>query len=179
MFDLRDVIDEAAHNNVSFYTIDPAGRPGSPSPDVAIAPYLLAVGDDIPGDSPFIRTSGQDTLDVLAAETGGASLVRSNNFNEAFDRIVDDASSYYLLGYTSTAKRDGKFHHISVKTRPGLHVRTRTGYIAQTDKPAKGTKAGGLAPELVSTIQSPVQLPGVKMNVGASPFLRQERHGVR
>ncbi len=169
-FDLRDVIDEAAHNNVSFYTIDPTGHPGTPSPDVALAPYLPAAGDDIPGDSPFIRTSGQDTLDVLAAETGGASLVRSNSFNDAFDRIVDDASSYYLLGYSSTTKRDGKFHHISVKTRPGLHVRTRTGYVAQSDKPAKATKTGAWPPELVSTIQSPVQLPGVKMNVGASAF---------
>jgi VWFA-related protein len=172
-FDLRDVIDEAAHNNVSFYTIDPAGHPGTPSPDVALAPYLLAAGDDFPGDSPFARTTGQDTLDVLAAETGGASLVRSNNFNEAFDRIVDDASSYYLLGYSSTAKRDGKFHHITVNTRPGLHVRTRTGYVAlgeKPDKPTKAARAGAWPAELVSTIQSPVQLPGVKMNVGASAF---------
>jgi hypothetical protein len=161
--DLRDVIDAAAHNNVSFYTIDPTGDPGAPAPDIKPVPYLL-------GDSPFVRTSGQETLDVLAAETGGASLIRSNNFDDAFARIVEESSSYYLLGYTSSGKRDGKFHHIAVRTRAGLRVRTRTGYVAQNDKPTKPVKPGGWPPELVNALQSPVQISGVKMNVGAAAF---------
>jgi len=46
-------------------------------------------------------------------------------------RIRADLSSYYLLGYYSTGKLDGRFHQISVRVkRPGVDVRARSGYEA-------------------------------------------------
>ena len=50
-----------------------------------------------------------------------------NDFATAFDRIVQDNSSYYVLAYyPPNPKRDGKFHKIEVRvTRPGLTVRAR------------------------------------------------------
>jgi hypothetical protein len=44
----------------------------------------------------------QDSLRVLAANTGGFAAVNRNDFNTAFDRIVQENSQYYLLGYYST-----------------------------------------------------------------------------
>jgi hypothetical protein len=56
-------------------------------------------------------------------------------------RIVDDLSSYYLLGYYSSGKLDGKFHSITVRVKqPGVQVRARRGFLAAT--PAAVTAAG-------------------------------------
>src|SRR5262249_33280646 len=50
-----------------------------------------------------------------------------------FRRIVADLSSYYLLGYYSSGRLDGKFHSISVRVkRPGVQIRARRGYLAAT-----------------------------------------------
>ena len=64
----------------------------------------------------------QDSLRQLADETGGFAVVNRNDFSTAFDRIVRDNSSYYVLAYYPPSdKRDGKFHKIEVRvTRPGL-----------------------------------------------------------
>ena len=41
----------------------------------------------------------QDSLRTLAEETGGFAAVNRNDFATAFDRIVQDNSSYYVLAY--------------------------------------------------------------------------------
>jgi VWFA-related protein len=120
VLDLRDVIEAAARNNVNIYAIDPMGHPGAPASGVKPLPYLI-------GES-SLRTTRQDALTTVANETGGESLIGSNDFSNAFDRIVEESSHYYTLGYVSRNNaRDGKFRQVSVQVdRPGVSVRTRT-----------------------------------------------------
>src|SRR5438477_5033 len=81
-----------------------------------------------------------NSLRTLAEATDGLAIVDSNNLAGGMKRIVDDLSSYYLLGYYSNAKLDGKFHAITVRVkRPGVQVRARRGYLAAT--PAAMTAA--------------------------------------
>src|SRR5205807_9088656 len=93
--------------------------PGPPPPTVPL---------DV--DAALLRTR-LNSLRTLADNTDGIALVNSNDLAGGFKRIVDDLSSYYLLGYYSSGKLDGRFHSITVRVqRPGVQVRARRGYLA-------------------------------------------------
>lgn len=174
--DVRDTISRTARSNVSIYAVDPRG--------------LATVGEETIGVSSFANQSdpgagigpgtiasevrlSQESLRWLADDSGGFALVNRNDTREAFERIVRDNSTHYLLAYyPPTTVADGKFHRIGVKvSRPGLTVRARSGYAAPTAKAAASTpNTGGLAPELYDALNSPVPVSGVTMRVFAAPF---------
>ena len=47
----------------------------------------------------------QDSLRVLAEQTGGIAVVNTNDFSKALKRIDAETSDYYVLGYYSTQSR--------------------------------------------------------------------------
>jgi hypothetical protein len=71
----------------------------------------------------------------MAEDTGGRAFFDTNTFGEVFERVVDDTSAYYVLGYGSTnPARDGRYRRLSVKvSRPGLRLEYRSGYYAARD----------------------------------------------
>ena len=77
-----------------------------------------------------------NSLRTLAEETGGFAVINTNSFENTFNRIVEENSSYYVLAYyPPNPKRDGKFHNIRVRVnRPGLTVRARRGYANPSGK---------------------------------------------
>ena len=85
----------------------------------------------------------QMSLRSLSEDTGGYAAVNSNDFTKAWERIVADNSSYYVLGYyPKNEKRDGRFRRIEVKVRrEGVEVRTRKGYTAPRGKAPAQTSA--------------------------------------
>jgi VWFA-related protein len=125
-FDFRSMLNDANKANVSFYPVDPRG--------------LVAL-DTPPGDevvdvtTDFARVRARlDSLRTMAENTDGLAIVDSNDINRGLRRVIDDLTSYYLLGYYSTnTKSDGRFRSIKVKVkRPGVDVRARPGYRAAT-----------------------------------------------
>ena len=126
MQDLRRVIRTASRFNASVYSVDPRG--------------LAAFEFDMDQPQISYRTDQralrftQDTLRVLAEETGGRAIVNQNDLRPGLQQMLNDASGYYLLGYNSiAAPTDGEFHEIEVRLkRPGLRVRAREGYWAVT-----------------------------------------------
>jgi VWFA-related protein len=135
------LLDEANRANASFYPIDPRGLPVFDSPITAPLPLVV--------DAAILRQREQ-TIRTLAEATDGMAVVNSNDLSRGMRRVVDDLSSYYLLGYYSNGKLDGKFHSITVRVkRPGVQVRARRGYLAATPAAAAvsaATAAANTAP---------------------------------
>ena len=73
------------------YTIDPRGLVGMGDIDEQVDPQQW---------NEYVRKS-QDSLRVIAEETGGIAVVNQNDFSKALKRIDAETSDYYVLGYYS------------------------------------------------------------------------------
>jgi VWFA-related protein len=138
----RNAINAAARANVNVYALDPRGLIGmttdlidsmkSGAPDYAGTDPTKMVGTPHSGTQALLNEMRltQDSLRAIADGTGGFTAVDTNSFADAYARIIDANSRYYLLGYTPPPHpRDGRFHRIEVKVkRPGLTAIARRGY---------------------------------------------------
>ena len=161
--ELSETIALAARSNVVFYSIDPKGL---------IAPYNAAdpmvlreasgpIAQQIAQMLLQNRLDAQDLrepLGALANETGGTFFSNNNDINKGLANLLDDNSSYYLLGFhPEPAKWDGKLHKIkvAVRTRPDLKVVSRKSYLARSDAP-KPVSADPKVEEAIDSISSPL-----------------------
>jgi VWFA-related protein len=122
--DFWDMLDDANRANVSFYPLDPRG--------LVVFDTSLAEGAiDLVTDANRLRAR-LESLQTMALNTDGLAIVNSNDIDKGLRRVVDDLTSYYLIGYYSTnTKIDGKFRSIKVNVkRKGVDVRARRGYKA-------------------------------------------------
>jgi VWFA-related protein len=134
----RRLLDEANRSNTSFYPIDPRGLAVFDTPIVSPAGAAgLAPAVPLAVDQKMLQ-SRLMSLRTLADATDGLAIVATNDIAGGLKRVVADLTSYYLLGYYSSAKLDGRFHSITVRVkRPGVQVRARRGYLAATDAEAR------------------------------------------
>jgi VWFA-related protein len=118
--ELYDLTKAANRANATLYTIDPRG---------------LIAGPDIDQDvnmndwNAYVRET-QDSLRVLAEQTGGVAIVNQNDFDKGLKRIDNETSDYYVLGYySSNPDPMRRTRRIEVRTtRPGVTVRARETY---------------------------------------------------
>jgi VWFA-related protein len=118
--ELAELTRAANRANATIYTIDPRGLSAGPDVDLDIR---------TPEWNAYLRTS-QDSLRVIAEETGGFAMVNMNNFSAGLKRIDAETSDYYVLAYSSSnADPLKRLRRIEVKTtRPGATVFHRTSY---------------------------------------------------
>ena len=143
--DAHGAMTTATRNNITIYPIDPSGLGGE---------------SKSPGE-----------WRALAELTGGFAHVNSNAFDETFERIVRDASTYYMLGFNSDYRRnDGKFVRLNVRVRrPGLTVRTRSGYVNTTGYEYEAQSKARTAREpVVAALANPVGSTGHPLRVVAA-----------
>ena len=187
----QDAIAGAARGNVSFFAVDPRGLVGMTSETIELNAAADAhLGFDARGLLADMYLS-QDSLRVLAEETGGYAALNFNNVDTALRRIVRATSTYYVLGYyPKDTRRDGRFRKIEVRVRrPGLRVVARKGYVApraldaddlrrraRDQERARG-RAGDAqtSVELREILTQPIQRNGLTLAVQAAPFASGSR----
>ncbi len=197
--DFRSATAAAQRGNVTIYTVDPRGlfdpaddlvqtssQFNRETPEVSQSPLarITALNNRGIGRAPPPAEAngatlqaevrlGQESLRALARDTGGFSVLNTNDFSRAFERIVRENSAYYLLGYYPTNdRRDGKLRKLQVRVkRSGLTVHARKGYAAPTGAtpaapPAGDTKSSPIA----DALGSPLPVSGVPMRLFAASF---------
>ena len=153
-----DALSFATRNNIAVYPVDPRGLTtdltASESFDTAALENRVVMGG-------------------LAEVTGGFALTGSNNYAAAFERMVIENSTYYLIGFNSAVEyRDGRYVPLDVRVkRPGLQVRSTAGYVSPRGRqPAPARRTSTVLAATWDAVASAITTSGVSMRVYAAPF---------
>jgi VWFA-related protein len=124
--EISELTREANRANTTIYTLDPRGLVGAPDLDEKV---------DMMDYQAYMTTS-QNSLRVLAEQTGGIAMVNQNDFVKTLKRIDAETSDYYVVGYYSTnPDPTQRRRRIEVKVkRPNTDLHYRPEY---TLKPTK------------------------------------------
>jgi VWFA-related protein len=135
---LHAAINASVRANMSIYSVDARGLE-------AISPLGDASTGSLRGTSGYNGAALQNNLDsnfntqevmaTLSSDTGGKAFFDSNDFSPAFQRIQQDTSAYYVIGFRSTdTLRDGRYRRLTIKIkRPDVKLEYRPGYYAPAD----------------------------------------------
>ena len=131
---LKELQALAAHANAQRVTLYTLQASGLQAPEASAASY--GPQDRLfqfPAIGASLRANNRDSLQLLADDTGGRSILDTNDFLPDLARLRQDFESYYSLGYSPAHAGDGREHRIEVKvTRPAIRLRYRQSY---RDKP--------------------------------------------
>jgi VWFA-related protein len=132
---MRRIIDAATRAGVVVYSLGSAGLQTSSSYDVEERSFdATGVGERLSSQS---QTASLNAMKSIAKDTGGFSIINSNDLLGGLQNIVSESSSYYLLAYyPENNQKDGKFKEIKVniKSNQNLIIKTRKGYFAGGEK---------------------------------------------
>jgi len=176
---LRAAVSAAVHANISIYSVDSRGLQ-------ALPPVGDASKGSLRGKSAYSGAAmqaqldsnfkSQETLATLASDTGGTAFFDSNDFAPAFQKIQQDTSAYYILGYrSSNPARDGKFRNLTVKiNRSDVKLEYRPGYYAPADFQHSKTEDREL--QLTQQLQSDLPATDVAVYLQALYFRLSDGH---
>ena len=127
-----------------------------------------------------VHQNGQEGGFYLASATGGLSVPETNDIGATLRKIYSDLSGYYVLAFhppddSFERYADGqlKFDRILVRVRkPGLHVRTRAGFLGESSAASAQPKRARL--RLSDSLASPFGASEISTEMHAT-FLRAKR----
>ncbi len=147
---LLDILRELQEAQITVYAFAPQGIVGFPGivSDPPRAARINAKARAMLRTPPPVPTR-------LVTETGGRAVMGTNDPWEGVDTVFRDSRLYYLIGFERSAANDGKMHAVKVTVdRPGMEVRTRSGYVAPD--PTSSAKAAAASKALASA--NPIDL---------------------
>ena len=162
--DWIDALSIATRNNIAIYPIDPRGLTTGVS------------GESEDGSIVASQSTADERIGLggLAAVTGGFSFANSNNYTAAFERLVRDNSTYYLLGFNSGVDyRDGRYVKVEVRVkRTGLQVLSTEGYLSPRGRqqPQQARRPTTVLAATWDAVRSAITTSGVSIRMYAAPF---------
>lgn len=140
---IQDVTTDAASNRVILYTLEAAGLRGDAA-DMTVSSSKFRPSNL----TRRMQTANlQQSLFVLADETGGEAVLNANDFGEELEEVAQDMGTYYSLGFTPSHGGDGRPHTLRVEVdAPHHQVRYRRAY---RDKPLETRIAEGALASLL------------------------------
>jgi VWFA-related protein len=172
---LRQLVDAANRASVVIYTMDARGLvyTGLTAADNTSG----RSSDDVEKELSDRRDQlfdTQDGLHYLAKQTGGLSIINSNDLSGGIRKILDD-QSYYLIGYVPESDtfdpKLNRFNKLIVKVKqPGLTVRYRSGFFGISDDKNKAlAEAAGPTGrnKLFSALTSPFAVGQIPLRMNA------------
>jgi VWFA-related protein len=131
--EISELTREANRANTTVYTIDPRGLVGMPDLDQNV---------DMMDFQNYVTTS-QNSLRVIAEQTGGFATINQNDFMKALKRIDAETSDYYVLGYySSNPDPTQRKRKVEIKVnRPNVDLRYRTEYTLRPTKAPAASKS--------------------------------------
>ena len=144
---LRRLAELAIRSSVVIYGVDSGGLQaiGVTAADETLRPMVSGSGGNglyvqqLRNQSKLLQTR-RDGAIMIAKETGGFLVHDQNEFQ--LDKILEDQSGYYLIGYRpSTETFDKQFHKIRARVKKsGYEVRTRSGFFGMSEEEATKLK---------------------------------------
>ena len=132
---LYKIAEKAIRSSVVIYAVDAGGLQytGLTAADNLSNRSLPTVNNSTLQSRSLLIQQRREGAELIAKETGGFLVRNSNDFQ--LDKILEDQSGYYLLGYRPTDETfNRKFHHIKARVKkPGLSLRTRYGFFGVSE----------------------------------------------
>ncbi len=134
--DVRKVSRRLAQLGIVLYIVD-ANRVEAPAETRAQSPRPLPQSGrgnfELFTDTATVSSDTKSAMQAIASITGGRYFYPGDR--AAVDKVVADLQSSYALGFYAN-EPDGKWHKLKVQVRrPGLRVRHREGYLAESRAP--------------------------------------------
>jgi VWFA-related protein len=147
----------ATRANIRVYPISPSG--------------LTDMGD-LDSRDPVAELDKRIDFRGVAELTGGFAVANSNDFAGAFERLVRETGTYYVLGFESSARpKQGRYVRFEVKAkRPDLKVNARPGYVEQLQYVRKTMKKEPERSPVAAALANPVAVAGLPMRVNATAY---------
>jgi VWFA-related protein len=158
--DVAQAIRALNEADVAVYPVDARGLP-------VAAPFQAdrrSIGKrSKPPKADFAPDFEYETLETLAAETGGRAFHHINDLSAAIQEATADQKVSYSLAFSPpTGALDDTYHRLDITVnRSDVNLRYRPGYVAVRDNAA--------TPTLSEALANPVAMSGIGFSVHLEP----------
>ena len=180
---LQRIAEKAIRSSVVIYAVDSGGLQytGLTAADnlsgISARQMNQRISSTLTSRSLLLQTR-REGAELIAKETGGFLVHNSNDFQ--LDRIMEDQSGYYLIGYRPTDETfNRKFHHIKARVKKsGMTLRTRYGFFGVSEDEVARSKRTPVDKTMLAllspfrTQELPVELNAFFTNDKSGSYIR-------